>query len=243
MENSRIRELRIGLDLSQERFAQLLGVSVQTVRRWEIGLTKPLPIISLKLEELEREVNARGERNRRPGGIPMGGPTKPGAENALGLGVVLKGIGSLLELVSRMAEEGAEETGGTGQVETLGGTLKGVYGLTVRTGLGGRPVIEKFGNIQETEAGAVVTETREPLVDVLDEEDQVVVIAELPGLEEQDIHLNLEGDILEIAASNQERKYLKAVLLPAAVDPKSLETNYRSGVMEIRLTKQQGRVS
>lgn len=235
METRRIRELRIDLGLSQERFARLLGVSLQTVRRWEIGLTKPLPIISLKLEELQREANAS---KRRTGGTPMSGREEGVKVNVdIGLGGLFKGIGSLLDLVSKIAEEGEAQTSRSGEIEALGGKLKGVYGFSVRTGLGGKPVIEHFGNIQETETGAVVAETREPLVDVLDEGGRLVVIAELPGVEEKDIHLKVEGDILEIVASSKDRKYQKEVLLPSAVDPESLESSYRNGVLEIRLAK------
>lgn len=235
MENRRIRELRMGLGLSQERFARLLGVSLQTVRRWEVGLTKPLPIISLKLEELQRETS---KAQHRRGSIPMAERRKGHAEGVeFGLGGLFKGIGSLLDLVSKMTEEGVEEATRTGEIEVLGGKLKGIYGFSVRTGLGGKPVIEQFGNIRETETGAVVTETREPLVDVLDEGERLVVIAELAGIEEKDIHLKVEGDILEIVASSKDRKYQKEVLLPSAVDPESLESSYRNGVLEIRLAK------
>lgn len=236
MEHRRIRELRTHFGLSQERFAQLLGVSLQTVRRWEQGLTKPLPIISLRLEELQRET---GASRRRVGGIPMRGAREGGKAGVeLGLGGLLKGIGSLLDLVSRMAEEGKEEHTRSGELEALGGKLKGVYGLSVRMGLGGQPVIEQFGNIQETESGTVVAETREPLVDVLDEEDRVVVIVELPGVEEDDIQVKVEGDILEVSASTRDRRYEKEVLLPSAVDAGSLERPYRNGVLEITLVKQ-----
>ena len=54
MQDKAIKGLRLELALSQERFARLLGVSLQTVRRWEAGLSRPLPFISLKLEELQR---------------------------------------------------------------------------------------------------------------------------------------------------------------------------------------------
>ncbi|MFQ5827408.1 MAG: archaeal heat shock protein Hsp20 [Dehalococcoidia bacterium] len=237
MEHRRIRELRGHLDLSQERFARLLGVSLQTVRRWESGLTKPLPIISLKLEELQREI--RSPKNR-VGGIPMGGARKQGGAGIeLGLGGLFKGVGSLLDLVSKMAEHGTEETTGSGEVEGLGGKLRGVYGFSVRTGLGGTPVIEQFGNIQETETGPVVAETREPLVDVLDEGDHLTVIVELPGVEEGDIKMKVEGDILEVSASSGGRKYHKEVLLPSAVEPGSLKSSHRNGVLEISLAKQQ----
>jgi HSP20 family protein len=249
MERQRIREVRGHLGLSQERFAQLLGVSLQTVWRWENGLTRPLPIISVKLQELQKEVMATRSRVKgipRAGGIPTRGgiPILPGKESQrgevgveLGLGGLFRGIGSLLDLVSRMAEEGAEEASRTGEVKALGGKLQGVYGFSVRLGLGGRPVIQQFGNIRDTQGGAVVTETREPLVDVLEEKDRLSVIAEVPGVEAQDIALHLEGDVLEIAASAQDRKYRKEVLLPWVVDPGSVQSSYRNGVLEVRCRK------
>ena len=63
----------------------------------------------------------------------------------LGLGGLFKGMGSFLDLVSRMVEEGKEETTRNGEVASLGGKLKGVYGFSIRMGLGGKPVIEQFG--------------------------------------------------------------------------------------------------
>jgi HSP20 family protein len=249
MEHRRIREVRGHLGLSQERFAQRLGVSLQTVWRWENGLTRPLPIIGLKLDELQREAMAarpRVEGIPRAGGIPTRGgiPVLPGKESRrgdagveLGLGGLFRGIGSLLDLVSRMAEEGAEEASRTGEVKALGGKLQGVYGFSVRLGLGGRPVIQQFGNIRDAQGGAVVTETREPLVDVLEEEDQLSVIAEIPGVEEQDVVLHLEGDVLEIAATAQDRKYWKEVLLPWAVDPEPVHSSCRNGVLEVKYHK------
>jgi len=251
VEHRQIRELRGSLGLSQERFAQFLGVSLQTVRRWESGLTKPLPIISLKLEELHRETTSQRRRVGgipRAGGIPMTGARRGiepdlgrqrgEASVELGLGGLFKGIGSLLDLVSRMVEEGKEGTTRTGEIEGLGGNLRGVYGFSLRMGLEGKPVIEQFGNIHETEAGTVVTETREPLVDVLDEGDHLAVIAELPGVEEQDIHIEIEGDILEITAESKDRKYQKDVLLPSSVDRRSLKSSFRNGILEIRLVKE-----
>lgn len=235
MEQRRITELRKGLGLSQERFARLVGVSLQTVRRWESGLTKPLPIISLKLRELQSELNAS---QRREGGIRMQGTREKGEGGGeFGLGGLFKGIGSLLDLVAKMDEEGKRETSGTAQVEALGGKLKGVYGFSVRMGLGGKPLIEQFGNVRETETGPVVAETREPLVDVMDEGDRVVIIVELPGVEESDIRLTVNRDIVEVTASATDRKYHKELLLPSVVDPGSMESSYRNGILEIRLNK------
>jgi HSP20 family protein len=230
MENKHIKGLRLRLGLSQERFAQLLGVSLQTVRRWEEGLTKPLPIISLKLEELQRKIGGVGmaERKRKP---------EKEIEFDFGLGGLVKGISNLFDLVSRMAEEGKEEYTCTGEIKGLGDKAKGVYGFSIKMGLGGKPIIEQFGNIKATERGAVVAEVREPIVDVFDEGERLVVIAELPGVEENDIHLEVKDDILDLTAEAKDRKYSKEVLLPSPVDAKSMETSYKNGILEIRLRK------
>ena len=235
MKDRHIRGLRLELGLSQERFAQLLGVSLQTVRRWEAGLTKSLPIISLKLEELQRKLDKEkiggdtmAERKRKGGGE---------FEFDFGFGSLFKGIGSLFDLVSKMTEEGKEEYSRTGEIKGLGDKAKAVYGFSVKMGLGGKPVIEQFGNIKATERGAVVAEVREPIVDVFDEGERLVVIAELPGVEESDIHLEVKDDILDLSAEAKERKYSKEVLLPSPVDAKSMETSYKNGILEIRLKK------
>ena len=157
----------------------------------------------------------------------------------LGLGGLFKGVGSLLDIVTKMAEEGKDEASKTGAVEAMGGKAKGVHGFTVRVGLGGKPVVEQFGNIRETASGAVVTETREPLVDVLDEGDYIRVIAEMPGVEEGDVRVKVEGDILEIAAARGARQYHKEVLLPTAAAPENVATSYRNGILEVRVAKVQ----
>jgi len=238
MEEKDIKKLRLVLGLSQERFARLLNVSLQTVRRWEEGLTKPLPVISLRLEELQREINAqRGE-----GEVPMADKKKKPAENIdlgieLGLGGLFKGLGGLFDVVSKMAEEGKQEHSQTGEAEVLGGKGKAVYGFSVRMGLGGKPVIEQFGNIQATEKGAVVAEVREPLVDVLDEGERLLVIAELPGVDAKDIQVKIKEDILELTAEREDRKYSKEVLLPSPVDASTMEQSYKNGILEIKLVK------
>jgi len=154
-----------------------------------------------------------------------------------GLGGLFKGIGNLFDLVSKMTEEGTEELSRTGEIKGLSGKAKGVYGFTIRMGLGGQPTVEQFGNIKKTEKGAVVAEVREPIVDVFDEEGLVLVLAELPGVEESDIHLEVKDDILNLTAEGKETKYSKEVLLPSVVDADTMESTYKNGVLEIKLRK------
>ena len=237
MEGRLVKELRARLGLSQERFARLLEVSFQSVRRWEAGTSRPLPILALRLEELKRQIEAEDEKGGASMKEKRSKPEK-GIEvevNLGGLGGVFKGIGGLFDLVSRMVEEGRTEEAHSVEKGILGGKGKAVYGFSVRVGLGGKPIIEQFGNIKDTAAGPQVAETREPLVDVLDEGKGLRVIAELPGVEEKDIHLGLREDVLELTAEKGDRKYHKDLLLPCRAS--LVRSSYRNGVLEIELAK------
>ncbi|HEY9763634.1 MAG TPA: helix-turn-helix transcriptional regulator [Trichocoleus sp.] len=55
-----VRETRQRLELSQTKFAEMLGVSFQSVNRWENGRTKPLPVALKQIEHLLHEMGERG---------------------------------------------------------------------------------------------------------------------------------------------------------------------------------------
>jgi len=153
------------------------------------------------------------------------------------LGGLFQGIGSVIDLVSRMEEEGKGEVNREEEFTSPSGRVKAVYGFSVRTSLGGKPTVEPFGNVKKTSKGPVVEEERQPLVDVFDEKDHVLVIIELPGVEEEQISTKVEGDILTLSAASGERKYYKEVVLPEDVDAGTLKSKYKNGVLEIRISK------
>jgi HSP20 family protein len=156
----------------------------------------------------------------------------------LGFGGLFKGLGDFIDLLGEMAETGQEEVTRSGEfrVKGLGDQARGVYGFSVRTGIGGIPRVERFGNIRTTEEGPVVAEVREPLVDLFDEEQEIVIVAELPGVGQGEIHVEVQEDILSLETSG-ERKYAKEILLPEAVDAATLQKAYKNGILELRLKK------
>ena len=162
-----------------------------------------------------------------------------------GLGELFKGIGSLIELTAGMAdkidlseldEETLAELRRTSQTR-VGSIPRGVYGVSVRRGTGGIPRVQPFGNIRRTEKGPVIDEVREPLVDVFDEQDVLLVIAELPGVEETDIQIEVHDGLLKLRTTARRRKYAKELQLPSPIDESAVESAYKDGVLEIRLPK------
>lgn len=175
------------------------------------------------------------ERKKGETRIPEGGISID-----LGLGGLFKGLGNFIELLSEMVEGEESEITRQGEFKIKGlEKARGVYGFTVKTGLGGIPRVESFGNIRETERGPIVTETREPLVDVFDEGEVILVVVELPGVDEKEVEIDVQGDVLSLSAKG-ERKYVKEVLLPHLVDPATVISNYKNGMLELRLSKARG---
>ena len=119
-----------------------------------------------------------------------------------------------------------------------------VYGITVRMGPDGKPIVREFGNIKPTladpsnpEKPSLTTEERELLVDVIPKEREVVVIAELPGVEKGEINLELTSKALTLSVDNPKRRYHRVVGLPCAVDQKGALASYRNGVLEVTLKR------
>ena len=79
--------------------------------------------------------------------------------------------------------------------------------------------------------------SKEPPVDVFDEETHVKVVAELPGIEEEDVEIDLHGARLIVSASTPAHKYRKEIALPCAPEGK-VERLYRNGVLELTLWKE-----
>jgi len=115
-----------------------------------------------------------------------------------------------------------------------------VYGYSVTVGPDGKPIIREFGNMKPTFRGREpleLSDKREPLVDIFEDRDSVKVVAEVPGVEKDDIRLDAEGRSLTISV-DAARKYYKRVELPADVDIETAKATYKNGILEVTFSKQ-----
>lgn len=165
----------------------------------------------------------------------------PIREKSGGFGGILRGLADLVEKLGELAEKGealSPKPGSPAEKE-----IKGVYGFSLKIGLGGKSArVEPFGNIRKDEKKdqLVVQEIREPLVDVFEEEDHILIVAEMPGIGSEDLHVDLAGDILTLRAERKEKKYYKEILLRESCSPENLKFSCNNGVVEIRCFKQRG---
>jgi HSP20 family protein len=152
----------------------------------------------------------------------------------LGLGGIVRGLGDLIEKLNELSETG-QELSQTGEIRQ-GEHVKGIYGFSVKVGLGGKPSIEPFGNLyRDTRSGrTVVQEVREPMVDVIEEEDYVLVLAEMPGISAEDVRVEVKDDLLTVAADKKGKRYRKEILLPGNFVRERMQISCNNGVLEIK---------
>jgi HSP20 family protein len=155
-------------------------------------------------------------------------------------GGILGGLTELVEKLGELAEKG-EELSKTEQFQWgKEKGLNGVYGFSVKVGLGGEGLkVEPFGNIRRDEKSGqtIVQENREPVVDVFEEDDHTLIVAEMPGVSAKDVRLDVKDDLLTIHAERGDKKYHKEVLLPGSYPKEKMQISCNNGIMEIKCTK------
>ncbi len=115
-----------------------------------------------------------------------------------------------------------------------------VYGFNIGMNPEGKPSFRQFGNLKPKGYGDLeASDVREPLIDVFKEENNVRVIAEVPGINKGDIKLTGSDRTLTIKAHSQSRKYEKSVSLPVPVDITTAKAKYKNGVLEVIIDRKQ----
>ena len=80
-------------------------------------------------------------------------------------------------------------------------------------------------------------EVLEPVTDMFDEPDEMVLLFEVPGVARKDIRCILDGDILLLEAKTGERLYRKEILIEPKLAEQAPRLRLRNGVLEARLAK------
>ena len=114
-----------------------------------------------------------------------------------------------------------------------------IYVLLIRTDPSFKAKTIRRANMDRRRNGSLDKEQREALVDVFDEKDEVMVVAELPNVKKEDIELHGESEFLTVSVNKPQRRILKTIELPVEVNVEKAKMNYKNGVLEVALPKKQ----
>ncbi|HUT80130.1 MAG TPA: archaeal heat shock protein Hsp20 [Candidatus Bathyarchaeia archaeon] len=115
------------------------------------------------------------------------------------------------------------------------------YGRIVTTGPDGKPIIKEYGNMLPNEGfansrqiPAAMPETQEEsLIDAFIEDKTVRIIAEMPGVDKNDIEIKATETKVTLRANNGTKDYSAEKELTVKIKPKSAKANYKNGILEI----------
>ena len=92
-----------------------------------------------------------------------------------------------------------------------------------------------------------------PAIDVMDRKDELVLRADLPGLTEKDIEINVQNGTLRLSGQRAEEKetkeenyycserwsgsFSRTLTLPTGISPEKVNASFKNGVLEVHLPK------
>lgn len=121
------------------------------------------------------------------------------------------------------------------RIDEIGDTVPMVYGFSVTKRPGEAPEIFEFGSRPMIDDQVPVG--NKPLLELFETDDCVQVVAELPGIDKEDISMDATENTLKIQVLIEEREFVETIELPARVDPSSATASYRNGVLEVVLKR------
>ncbi len=169
-------------------------------------------------------MNGRKRRGFPFGGWPFGGDDEDDVFDDFSS---FGGFGQIDELMNKMLEDMEKNRGHLKPGEPI------VYGVNIRVGPDGKPHVQQFGNV----ARGSVKEEREPLVDVINHAKEIRVIAELPGVDKQNIKLKTTPETIAINVVDPQRKFVKTLKLPEEVLENTAKATYKNGILEVVVQK------
>lgn len=114
---------------------------------------------------------------------------------------------------------------------------RNVHGFCVEIRPDGKTRIHEFGKRPSSRRGPLITDEHKPTSDIVEGKDEVAVTVDIPGVEREDIDINITKDSLEITVDNPKMKYHKLFDLPCSVKPKTMKSTYKNGVLDVIVKK------
>jgi len=112
-----------------------------------------------------------------------------------------------------------------------------VQGFSIKIGPDGKPRIYEFNSRQPRQNEPEIDDDPEPLVDIIEDGETLVVLAALPGVTKDAIDLRVTENCLTVSVDAADFEWYEEFKLPTRVDPKSARASYKNGVLEVKVKK------
>ncbi len=112
-----------------------------------------------------------------------------------------------------------------------------VYGFNIKVDQNGISIVERSKENPQMGEKLIPGRKNEPLIDMIEHPEEIVVIMEMPGIARESIKVSLDSVKLIISAMDGKNNYDRRLILPDEVDPAESKARYNNGILEISLKK------
>jgi HSP20 family protein len=119
-----------------------------------------------------------------------------------------------------------------------------------------RSVMERsFGGFGLPDVTGLLDRTGSPAIDIIETSDEILVMADLPGVKKEDLELNLAGTLLTIKGSKKSEQnsdkrkifrketwvgsFARTIDLPANIDNEKVDAELKDGVLTVHISKKE----
>lgn len=164
------------------------------------------------------------------------------------VGSIFKGIDRFINIVADMMENQKNEIDIKGDLNDPDENKKivGKYGLNIKIGGDKIEGLEKISTLNSvmnnTNNGRIepkILETKriEPITDIFDEEDKIIIVMELSGVLEKDIAIEIDEDTLKISAEGNGNCYSKIIYLKFNPNMERVTSKLNNSIYSIVINK------
>ncbi len=118
-----------------------------------------------------------------------------------------------------------------------------------------RREMERTMDTPTAEGSSVATSDWVPAVDIKEDKEAFLIVADIPGVDPKDIEVHMENGVLSIKGEKESEKkeeregykrversygsFYRRFSLPDTADPEKISANSNHGVLEVRIAKQE----
>lgn len=114
-------------------------------------------------------------------------------------------------------------------------------GFSIKFSSDGKPRFEEINRRQNWDEEDDV-DGRDPLVDLIDDGENLIILVALPGVDKEAIDLRVTENCLTFSVDGSDFEWYDELKLPAKVNPKLAHASYKNGVLEVKLSKSKKKI-
>jgi HSP20 family protein len=141
----------------------------------------------------------------------------------------LERLGEIIDETMQKAFEGSSESSPIKRNRSKG--------FSIKFGPNGRPRIEEIGRRQRWQEEGDIDDDQDPLVDLIEDGENLIILVALPGVEKEAIDLRVTENCLTFSVDGTDFEWYDELKLPVKVNPKSAHASFKNGVLKVKLNK------